>query len=168
MKRNNDVRDLTFMAMYAALFLVLDYLTLLIPFLQMPQGGSIGIGTVALLLASYHLGATKGLIVAMVSIPLQQLTSGLWIAGLPGLLLDYVIAFGIYGIACLFPNWGYLYTGILITNFIRFVCHVFSGMICYETPLWGSITYNAPYMIATCMVGMILVPIIHKRLEKIR
>lgn len=155
------------MAMYAALFLVLDYATLLIPFLQMPQGGSIGLGTIALLLASYHLGAVKGLIVAMISIPLQQLTSGLWIAGIPGLFLDYIIAFGIYGVACVFPNFGYFYTGIIVTNFVRFVSHVLSGMICYETPFWGSVVYNGPYMLATCLVGLILVPILHKRLKNV-
>lgn len=168
MKSRMTVKTLTFMAMYAALFLVLDFMTLYIPFLQMPQGGSIGIGTIALLLASYHLGATNGLIVAIVSIPLQQLTSGLWIAGVPGLFLDYLIAFGIYGVACIFPNFGYVYTGILVTNFVRFVCHVFSGMICYETPFWGSVVYNGPYMIATTIVGLILVPLLHKRLSKIK
>ena len=161
------VKNLTFMAMYAALFLVLDFMTLYIPFLQMPQGGSIGIGTIALLLASYHLGATKGLIVALISIPLQQLTSGLWIAGIPGLFLDYILAFGIYGIACVFPNYGGFYTGIVVTNFIRFVCHVLAGMICYETPFWGSVVYNAPYMVATCVIGMLVVPLLYKRLEKI-
>lgn len=162
-----SVKDLTYMAMYAALFLVLDFVTMFIPFLQMPQGGSIGIGTVALLLASYHLGAYKGLLVALVSIPLQQFTSGLYIAGIPGLMLDYIIAFGIYGVACLYPNIGWFYSGVVVTNIVRWICHVAAGMICYETPFWGSVAYNTPYMIATCVVGMILVPILHKRLSKV-
>ena len=162
-----SVKVLTYMAMYAALFLVLDFLTLLIPFLQMPQGGSIGIGTVALLLASYHLGPWKGLLVALVSIPLQQFTSGLWIAGIPGLMLDYILAFGIYGLACVFPSRGSFYSGILVTNIVRWMCHVVAGMVCYETPFWGSVVYNTPYMVATCVVGMILVPMLHKRLSKV-
>ena len=40
---NSKVRDLVFMALYAALFAVLDIISNeFIPFLQMPEGGSIG------------------------------------------------------------------------------------------------------------------------------
>ena len=41
---NSKVKDLVFMAMYAALFAVLDVVSNeFIPFLQMPKGGSIGV-----------------------------------------------------------------------------------------------------------------------------
>lgn len=48
--------DLVYMAFYAALFMVLDYFTNMIPFLKMPNGGSIGVSTIALIVCSYHLG----------------------------------------------------------------------------------------------------------------
>lgn len=151
---NSKVKDLVFMAMYAALFAVLDvFSNEFIPFLQMPKGGSIGVSTVVLLVCSYHLGWKKAV-----------LSGPMYMTNLFGFVLDYLFAFSIYGIASLFPNFGYFYTGVIITNFLRFVSHTIGGVLVWETPLWGSITYNAPYMIATCIVGMILVPIIVKRL----
>ena len=79
--------------------------------------------------------------------------------------MDYLIAFSVYGLASLFPNYKYFYSGILITNFLRFASHTIGGVIVWETTWWGSIIYNAPYMIATTIVGMIVVPILVERLH---
>lgn len=54
-----SVQELVMMAFYLALFTVLDYLANSLPFFRMPQGGTLGLGTVALLLASYQLGWKK-------------------------------------------------------------------------------------------------------------
>lgn len=155
---NSKVKDLVFMAMYAALFAVLDvFSNEFIPFLQMPKGGSIGVSTVVLLVCSYHLGWKKAVLSGLISVLVQFVTGPMYVSNLLGFFLDYLFAFSIYGIASLFPNFGYIYTGVIITNFLRFVSHTIGGVLVWETPLWGSITYNAPYMIATCIVGMILV-----------
>lgn len=164
-EKSITVRDLCFMALYAAIFVVLDYVTQFIPFLQMPQGGSIGLGTIALLLASYHLGWQKGVLVGIISVPLQYLTGMMYVNGIFGLLFDYVVPFGIYGIACLLPNYKYFYSGILVTNVIRFACHVMTGIVIWETPFWGSVAYNGPYMLATCIVDLIVVPVLWNRLK---
>ena len=89
----------------------------------------------------------------------------MYVNGIFGLLFDYVVPFGVYGLASLFTNNKYFYTGILVTNAIRFACHVMTGIVIWETPLWGSITYNGPYMIATCIVDLLIVPILYKRLK---
>ena len=162
---NKNVKDLVFMAMYAALFAVLDVISnSFIPFLKIPNGGSIGISTVVLLVCSYHLGWKKAMISGVVSVLIQFVTGPMYMSNLLGFFLDYLFAFSIYGIASLFPNIGYFYTGVLITNFLRFVSHTIGGVLVWETTLWGSIIYNAPYMIATCIVGLILVPLIVQRL----
>lgn len=166
---NSKVRDLVFMALYAALFAVLDiFSNEFIPFLQMPNGGSIGISTIVLLVASYHLGWQKAVIAGLVSVLIQFVTGPMYIANLLGFFFDYLFAFSIYGIACLFPNFGYFYSGVLVTNFLRFLSHTIGGVLVWETALWGSITYNAPYMIATCIVDLIFVPLIVSRLHLIR
>ena len=162
---NSKVKDLVFMAMYAALFAVLDvFSNEFIPFLQMPKGGSIGVSTVVLLVCSYHLGWKKAVLSGLISVLVQFVTGPMYMTNLFGFVLDYLFAFSIYGTASLFPNFGYFYTGVIITNFLRFASHTIGGVLVWETTLRGSITYNAPYMIATCIVGMILVPIIVKRL----
>lgn len=157
--------DLVYMAFQAALFMVLDYFTNMIPFLKMPNGGSIGVSTIALIVCSYHLGWIKGTIVGLVSVLIQFVTGPMYIPQLLGFLMDYLIAFSVYGLASLFPNYKYFYSGILITNFLRFASHTIGGVIVWETTWWGSIIYNAPYMIATTIVGMIVVPILVERLH---
>lgn len=154
------------MAFYAALFMVLDFLTNnFIPFLKMPNGGTVGVSTVALLICSYHLGWKKATMVGMVSVAIQFVTGPMYIPQILGFLLDYMIAFSIYGLAALFPNYRYFYSGVVITNVLRFLSHVIGGVLVWETSLWGSILYNAPYMIATTIVGMVLVPLIVERLH---
>lgn len=157
-------KELVYMAFYAALFMVLDFATNnFIPFLKMPNGGSIGVSTIALLVCSYHLGWKKATFVGFVSVAIQFITGPMYVANLLGFLLDYLLAFSVYGLASLFPNYKYFYSGVLITNVIRFISHTIGGVIVWETPLWSSITYNAPYMIATMIVGMALVPLICER-----
>ena len=60
---NDRVKEMAYIALYAALCMVLQIVSDLIPFLQMPQGGSIELGFAALFVAAYHLGWKDGLIV---------------------------------------------------------------------------------------------------------
>ena len=165
MKRN-QTRELVLMAFYIALFMTLDYITNLVPFLQMPNGGSLGVSTIALLMASYHLGWKKGLAVSILSVAVQFLTGPMYTPDLMGFALDYLLAFAVYGLACVFPNFGYFYTGVLITNGWRFLCSTISGVVVWEVDIWGSITYQASYMIPTLLLGMVLIPILVKSLER--
>lgn len=165
MGKNLSVRDVVLMAFYVALFMVLDTFINTMPILQMPNGGSLGVSTLALLIASYHLGWQKGLFVAVVAVFAQFITGPMYTPTLIGFLLDYLLAFAAYGLASLFPNFGYFYSGVLVTNAIRFICSTISGVVVWETPLWGSITYQATYMIPTFILGIVLVPLMMKLLE---
>lgn len=168
MKNSNlSVKDLVTIALYLALFMVVDAFINTLPFLQMPQGGSLGVSTVVLLIASYHLGAKKGLIVSLLSVLLQFVTGRMYILGFTQFLLDYLISFGVYGIACLFPNKGYFYSGVLITNIIRFISSTLSGVFFYNVTLGGSIIYQAWYMVPTTIVGLVLVPLLYQKLEAV-
>jgi thiamine transporter len=151
-------RDIAYIAIYLALFYVLDLISNFLP--KMPQGGSLGLGTVALLLASYHLGWQKGLITSLLSVLLQFATGQMYLLSFAQFLFDYLIAFGIYGIACLFPNWKWFYSGVLITNAIRFVSATIAGVLFWETEWWASAVYQAWYMIPTTIVGLIFVPLL--------
>lgn len=162
--KNLSVRDLVLMAFYVAVFMVLDTFVNTLPLFQMPNGESLGISTIPLLMASYQLGWQKGLIVSIVSVFAQFVTGPMYTPDLVGFLLDYFIAFSVYGIACLFPNRGMFYSGVLITNVIRFISSTLSGCIVWATPVWASITYNATYMLPTLILGLILVPLLMKAL----
>ncbi len=157
--------------MYLALFYVLDVITHMVPILKMPQGGSVGLSVIALLLCSYHMGIVDGVIVGLASIFIQFLTGDVYMDTFLAALLDYIIPFGIYGIAKLFPNFKLgpvdLYSGVLITSVIRWFSHVLSGVYAYGSGWAGSIAYNTPYMLATTAVAIVLVPLLHRSLKSL-
>lgn len=159
-KSSLTVRDITYMAMYLALFVVLDYMANILPLFKMPNGGTLGLGTIALLAASYQLGWQKGLVVSLLSVLMQFITGQMYLLGFVQFMLDYVIAFGIYGIACLFPNWKWFYSGVLITNLIRFFSSTLSGVWFYETTWPASMAYQASYMVPTTILGLVVVPLL--------
>ncbi|MBR2792798.1 MAG: energy-coupled thiamine transporter ThiT [Erysipelotrichaceae bacterium] len=161
---NNKTRDLVYMALYAALFIALDQITLF----RMPQGGSINLSSIALLLASYHFGWKKGALVALVANGLLYVTGSMNFYGsVISLFFDYIFAYTAYGFASLFPNISHFYTGIVITSLIRLACSTFNGCVAWETPFWASLAYNAEYILPVAAIDVILVPIIFEKLKPV-
>ncbi len=159
-----STRNMVFMALYAALFIVFDNITLY----RFPQGGSLNLSSAALLLASYHLGWGNGLICALVANGLLYVTGSMNFYGsVISLFFDYIFAYCAYGLASLFPNRGYFYSGVLITSLIRLACSTFSGCVAWETPLWGSLTYNASYIIPVCAMDMVVVPLVFEAIKPV-
>ena len=153
-------RELIYMAFYIALFMVLDVFFNSLPLFQMPNGGSLGISTIALLMASYHLGWKYGVLVSVLSVMAMFITGPMYTPDLFGFLLDYLIAFGVYGLASLFPSYKLFYSGVLITSLIRFASSTVSGVLVWKVTWWGSIVYQSAYMIPTIILGVILIPLL--------
>ena len=166
MKKLNT-RDLVYIAMYAAIFVVLDRLTDTVNLFKMPNGGKMNLATVALLLSSYHLGWQKGLITGGVCCVLMLATGSISFYGIVSLLLDYLLAYMGYGMAGYFKNYGVFYSGILITSLFRLLCSTLSGTLVWETPLWGSFTYNLSYLLPTFILDIIAVPLLYKALKPV-
>ncbi|HZJ86542.1 MAG TPA: energy-coupled thiamine transporter ThiT [Erysipelotrichaceae bacterium] len=161
-------RELVMLAVYAALFLALELVQNQFGFFKMANGGSWSISVVVLLLASYHLGYKKGVYISLISVVLQFLSGDMYLAtGVFGFILDYVIAYGVYGLASIFPNFKFVYTGVFVTNLVRFLVSTLSGMIFYKVDLLGSLAYNATYMLPTTITALVLVPILHHRMKKL-
>ncbi|MBR3356712.1 MAG: energy-coupled thiamine transporter ThiT [Solobacterium sp.] len=103
--KNSRIRSMSYMALYVALYIVLKWVGNMIPFLQMPNGGSIELELIAVFIASYHLGWKGGLAVAILSWLITI------VLGFPmyfywpvQILLDYVLPLAACGIASLlFP-----------------------------------------------------------------
>jgi thiamine transporter len=164
-----STRDLVKMSAYLAMFIVLDYMSNMIGIFRMPQGGTLGLGVIALLLASYDLGWKKGVAVGLLSVLLQWMTGAMWFLNWFQFILDYLLAFGIYGIACLVPTTKIgkqmLLWGVVVTNLIRFASHTIAGVLFYEVTWWGSLAYNGWYMIPTMVVALIVVALVLPRLR---
>lgn len=170
MKRSRVVLDMVWIGVYAALFIALDYVSNQVPFFRMPNGGTVGFSTIVLLLASYHMGWKKGLFVSLLTIPLQGFFAPFYFVNIFGFILEYVVAFGIYGLASLFPNINYkveIMTGVIVVNVIRFFIHLVAGVYFWEITWMGSFIYNFGYMFMTLIVGLIFTPLIYKRIKVI-
>ena len=185
-KTRNEVLNLVFMAFYVALSLVLTYLNELFPIIQMPNGGSLEYAVIACFVASYHLGWVRGVVVSLLS----------WVIGTffgmhhyiitpMQTLLDYVIPYGLLGLASLFPRIklgnitiSNVYTGIVGCMFMKYVSHVLSGVYFYfpEGEAAGSLaawiysawTYNLAYNLVTLVVALIVTPLLIKSVRKVR
>ena len=131
----------------------------------MPNGGSLGVSVIPLLMASYHLGWQKGTVVAVLSILLQYVTGPMYTPDLIGFLLDYFFAFSVYGLASLFPNYKWFYSGVLVTNLVRLISSTLSGILVWETAPWASLVYNATYMIPTTILCLVLLPLVMPRIK---
>ena len=160
-------KTLAIMAIYCAMFVILDRISDALNLFQMANGGKLNFGPVALLMCSYHLGWKNGLLVGVTSVFLQLAIGSVKFYGIWSFLLDYLIAYAVYGLASLFPDYRYFYSGVLITSVLRLLSSTLSGTLLWETPLWASLTYNASYMIPTTLCVIVVVPLLCERLKKV-
>lgn len=177
---NKKTRKIVFVGLYIALAVVLQYLSGLIPFLQMPKGGNIDLGVIPILMASYQFGCKTGVLTGLLCwlINLILGISGSWFVSIPQYLLDYILPVSLLGLASAFPKIGKInniYTGITGTMILKFISHVLSGV--YYFPSKGtyagslaawlfSLNYNFYYNLATLIVALIVVVAIISKLDK--
>lgn len=170
--KNNKTRMITESAIMIALSVVLSMITIF----RLPQGGSITAASmVPLLIVSYRYNARWGCLTAFVY-SLVQIVTGFYpppvttfVNYLLVILLDYVIAFSVIGLASLFSrvinnnriiSIGF---GSFVAVFCRLLCHVLSGVV-----IWGSyapegvsvwvysIGYNGSYMLCEAVVSTVV------------
>lgn len=180
MKQKNQTVQIAYMALYAALYVVLKkFVGDMIPFLQMPQGGSIEIELLVLFVASYHLGWKKGILTGILCWLITfVMGSGRWFVSVPQYSLDYFLPLFAVGSASVMwkkDSKGYDYMTVIIAMAIKWLCNVLSGTFFWfpegsaagSGAAWvNSIAYNTPYNVATLIVCVLLVPPLVKRLKK--
>jgi thiamine transporter len=159
------VRILVEAALAAALALALSYLRLW----HMPQGGSVSLENVPILIFALRWGLKAGLGAGAVAGLLQLILGGYVVHPLQA-LLDYPLAFGVLGLAALTPR--PLWLGLTLGTFLRLVCHVLSGVVFFAsyapegTNVWlYSTVYNGSYMLPNLGLSIILTYILWPRLK---
>ena len=179
--RNSKTRMITESAIMIALSVVLSMITIF----KLPQGGSITAASmVPLLIISYRYDAKWGVATAFVY-SLISMVMGFYpppvttfINYLLVVLLDYVVAFSVLGLASFFSkaikgnrilSIGF---GSFVAVFCRLICHVLSGVL-----IWGSnapegmsvwvysITYNGSYMRCETIVSSVVMCLLAAALD---
>lgn len=197
MKMNQKTKNLVLGGVLVALGTVLSFIKVF----DLPQGGSITLcSMLPVMLFAYLCGAKWGLASGFTYSVLQLLLGLNALKGISGgalvgsILLDYLLAFTVLGLAGIFRNKvkqdGLSFTlGCLVAGLLRYLCSFLSGWI-----LWGayadenfspmlagmsgqtlaccySLVYNGSYMvpeiIITCIVAFVIMQTAGKQLKKL-
>ncbi len=169
---NQNTRRLTESAVMIALAAVLSMIQLF----PMPQGGTVTPASmVPIILISFKYNVRWAIIVSVVYAGIQMLL-GFYAPPTPDfinfilvILLDYVIAFGVLGLAGTFgrafknPTVQIIF-GTTVVICLRFLCHFASGILIWSSyapegqPVWlYSLGYNGSYMLGELIVSVIVV-----------
>ncbi|SHH23158.1 energy-coupled thiamine transporter ThiT [Tepidibacter thalassicus] len=136
-----------------------------------PFGGSVTAGSmVPIILYAIRWGVSPGLFVASVYGLLQFILGPKYSYHVLSIILDYVGAFGLLGLAGLFRN---SFKGVLLGTclgiFGRFVSHVLSGVILWASyapdgmnPWIYSILYNSGYLLPELLISLCVVGVLYK------
>ena len=168
-----------------ALMIALGTVLANIKIYELANGGSVTLfSMVPFILVSFRHGVKWGLFTGFVNSLLQMLL-GFYAPPAPGLLplvgmilLDYVLAFTLLGLACVFakPFKNRLLgvaVGTAIVCLIRFLCSFLSGVLIWGNlneglPEWVySLTYNGSYMLPETILSVVAVVLLHKAAPKL-
>lgn len=154
-KLANQTKPIVYAAVCIAMSFALSYMRLF----KLPQGGSITFASaLPLLVYSYIFGVKKGVLAGLIYGILQAVQDP-WIIHPVQFLLDYPLAFAMFGLGGIFKNIKTLnkkpviafVLGAIIAGALRYACHVTSGIFAfavfgydagYSAVAWGFL-YNA-------------------------
>ncbi len=159
-----DTKVIAEVSIIVALSLVLNFIKIF----QMPQGGSITLGSmVPVLLLSFRRGPKIGVFAGVVFGLIQMMLDG-WFYNPLGMLLDYPLAFGALGLAGIFKKTPLI--GVATSLVVRFLSHFLSGVIFFGmyappgmSPILYSIIYNGSYMLPELLISGILIYLLIQR-----
>ena len=137
---------------------------------QMPQGGSVSLVMVPLFLIAYRHGALWGMATGVVYSIIAMLID-MKIYHPLSILLDYVLAFGVIGVAGFFKADT---KGILIGTTVgvagRFLSSFLSGWLLFasyapegQSPFMYSLGYQATYLIPELILNIIVLMLVYKK-----
>ncbi len=174
------VKWTTQMLTSAALAIALSFVLSLIRLYKMPQGGSISAaGDLPIILFAYAFGAVPGITAGAVYGIIDFISSSSPIMNVWSFVLDYIVGFGVLGLAGLFGKMKNqklgLAAGVAVACAARFTASVLSGVMFYAayaegtgmSPLVYSIWYNGSYMLPNMIICVVVGLIVGPRVVKV-
>ena len=147
---------------------------------ELPQGGSITLAMVPIFFFAVRWGWKKGLGCAFVFGLLQLLLDGGFAIGWQSMLGDYLIAFGVLGLAGIFTGKPYsIFAGTVVGSVARFLVHWVVGATIWAeympdeffgmtmtSPWFYSALYNGSYMLPDMIVSLVVFAVLYVPLKK--
>ena len=174
-KKTLSTRAIAYVALFIAMQLVLEVLFKVIP--GQPQGGSITLSLLPIVLASYLMGAQYGIIVGVGATAMQFVLGLALYYGPWSVVLDYLVPLSALGIAGFIPNFKSgkteVYTGIFVGMILKFISHLLSGAVLFASyapknmnPWVYSFLYNIGYNVGTLILTYVVFALIYPKLQK--
>ena len=173
---HQKIQALTEGAVMVAAATALSYVKLL----ELPQGGSVCIGMLPIFLFCARWGWKESFLTAFAYGMLQLIFDGAYAWGPTSMVMDYVLAFGVLGVACFFRKMkGGVFTGTVVGCLCRFVVHFISGVTIYRiyeptqlfnttftNPWIYSAAYNGSYVFIDMVLCLVITALLYKPLRK--
>ena len=163
-------RKLTEIAVAVAMAVVCSFIKVW----EMPQGGSVALTMVPILLIAIRSGCLAGCAAGAVYGVLSLLIAGV-IYHPMSIVLDYVLAFGLLGLAGLFKK---SYTGIILGCTVgvagRFLSSLVSGAVLFasyapegQNPWIYSLVYQATYMVPEFIISVAILILLFSKAKRL-
>lgn len=182
MMNNKKLLMMMEIAIFASIGLVLDQIS----FKIVPNGGSISLVMLPIVMIAIRWGITAGLTTGLLLGVMQMMFGGFVIHWAQG-LLDYAVAFTVVGFAGIMKpfveqaykegNFVKLVTHFIIASFIggmlRFIAHLLAGVIFFseyagtQNPWIYSAIYNTTYIIPSIILTGIVIALLYKASPKL-
>ncbi|MCX7715029.1 MAG: energy-coupled thiamine transporter ThiT [Clostridia bacterium] len=153
-------------AMMAALSFILNFIIVF----KMPQGGSVTAGAmIPIIIVALRRGYAWGVLSGVISGFLQFVSTGEAIHPV-SILLDYIVAYGILGVAGFFKgSLPKVVTGTVLAVVCRFLSHLISGATIFasyapqgQNPWTYSAIYNGTYMLPELVITVLFAALLYK------
>lgn len=171
----NSTRIIAEIGIAVAIATVLNFL----PLWKMPQGGSISLEMLPILLVALRWGGKSGLMAGVVYGFIQLIVNPYVIHPVQ-LVMDYPLPYMMLGVVGFFTitkkrdkeiSYSKVFTAIFTGGFLRFVIHVLSGVIFFASyapagqNVWiYSIVYNGSYILPSLIICYLIIVLVLKRL----
>jgi len=163
-------------AVFVAIATALSYLKLM----ELPQGGSVCIGMLPIFLYCGRWSWRQSFVVSFAYGLLQLIFDGAYAWGITSMLLDYLLAFAVLGVASLFRRLkNGIFLGAVAACLCRFAVHFISGVTIYRiyeptelfnttltNPWIYSAVYNGSYVAIDLILCLIILGILNRPLHK--
>ncbi len=168
--KKTSTRMLTEAGIMIAAAQILSYIKIF----EAPYGGSVTAGSmIPIIVFSLRWGVKSGLLAGTAYGVMQFLLGGaIYSYHIVSILFDYVVAFGLLGLAGLFrSSIKGVFMGTSLGLLGRFVCHVISGVVVWASyapegmnPMVYSVLYNGSYLLPELIITLVIVGILYKPL----